>query len=111
MPGSGRLHHPQPAPRFLVGNHFVILKLGRVVLDAHRDELTLDQLTAEMAGGQELAELSHELRGVDPAARSSRPTRWSTARSTRDSRRRRRPSSGPSSQMAREPQTTVSEEK
>jgi simple sugar transport system ATP-binding protein len=49
-----------------VGNHFVILKLGRVVLDAHRDELTLEQLTGEMAGGQELAELSHELRAVDP---------------------------------------------
>jgi simple sugar transport system ATP-binding protein len=57
-------HNPHHA--FLVGNHFVILKLGRVVLDAHRDELTLDQLTAEMAGVQELAELSHELRGVDP---------------------------------------------
>ena len=49
-----------------MGNHFVILKLGRVVLDAHRDELTLEQLTTEMAGGQELDELSHELRGVDP---------------------------------------------
>jgi simple sugar transport system ATP-binding protein len=57
-------HNPHHA--FLVGNHFVILKLGRVVLDAHRDELTLNQLTAEMAGGQELEELSHELRGVDP---------------------------------------------
>ena len=57
-------HNPHHA--YLVGNHFVILKLGRVVLDAHRDELTLDQLTGEMAGGQELAELSHELRGVDP---------------------------------------------
>ena len=57
-------HNPHHA--FLVGNHFVILKLGRVVLDAHRDELTLEQLTGEMAGGQELAELSHELRGADP---------------------------------------------
>jgi simple sugar transport system ATP-binding protein len=57
-------HNPHHA--YLVGNHFVILKLGRVVLDAHRDELTLEQLTAEMAGGQELAELSHELRAVDP---------------------------------------------
>ena len=57
-------HNPHHA--YLVGNHFVILKLGRVVLDAHRDELTLDRLTAEMAGGQELAELSHELRSVDP---------------------------------------------
>ena len=64
-------HNPHHA--YLVGNHFIILKLGRVVLDAHRDELTLDQLTAEMAGGQELAALSHELgdlhpeRVVDPA--------------------------------------------
>ncbi|WP_252975314.1 ATP-binding cassette domain-containing protein [Janibacter melonis] len=57
-------HNPHHA--YLVGNHFVILKLGRVVLDAHRDEITLDELTAEMAGGQELAELQHELRGVDP---------------------------------------------
>lgn len=56
-------HNPHHA--FLVGNHFVILKLGKVVLDAHRDELTLDQLTAEMAGGKELADLSHELRGAD----------------------------------------------
>jgi simple sugar transport system ATP-binding protein len=58
-------HNPHHA--YLVGNHFVILKLGRVVLDAHRDELTLEQLTGEMAGGQELDELSHELRGADPA--------------------------------------------
>lgn len=58
-------HNPHHA--HLVGNHFLVLKLGRLVLDAHRDELTLDQLTAEMAGGQELDELQHELRGVDPA--------------------------------------------
>ena len=57
-------HNPHHA--YLVGNHFVILKLGRVVLDAHRDELTLDRLAAEMSGGEELAELSHELRGADP---------------------------------------------
>jgi simple sugar transport system ATP-binding protein len=57
-------HNPHHA--FLVGNHFIILKLGQVVLDAHRDELTLERLTAEMAGGQELTELSHELRGADP---------------------------------------------
>ena len=62
----GHLHHPQPASRLLVGNHFVVLKLGRVALDAHRDGLTLEQLTAEMAGGQELTELSHELRGAQP---------------------------------------------
>jgi simple sugar transport system ATP-binding protein len=53
-------HNPHHA--YMVGDHFVILKLGRVALDAHRDELTLDHLTAEMAGGDELAEISHELR-------------------------------------------------
>jgi len=58
-------HNPHHA--YLVGNHFVVLKLGRVALDAHRDELTLEQLTSEMAGGEELAELSHELRGTDPS--------------------------------------------
>lgn len=57
-------HNPHHA--FLVGNHYVILKLGRVVLDAHRNDLTLEQLTGEMAGGQELEELSHELQGADP---------------------------------------------
>jgi len=57
-------HNPHHA--YLVGNHFIVLKLGQVALDAHRDELTLAQLTAEMAGGQELAELSHELRGAQP---------------------------------------------
>jgi simple sugar transport system ATP-binding protein len=57
-------HNPHHA--YLVGNHFVVLKLGRVMLDAHRDELSLEQLTAEMAGGQELEELSHELRGAEP---------------------------------------------
>lgn len=57
-------HNPHHA--YLVGNHFIILKLGRLTLDAHRDELTLDQLTAEMAGGQELDALKHELGDVDP---------------------------------------------
>ncbi|UAL28985.1 ATP-binding cassette domain-containing protein [Nocardioides rotundus] len=64
-------HNPHHA--YLVGNHFVILKLGHVVLDAHRDELTLDQLTAEMAGGQELDELKHELRGADVPHVSDEP--------------------------------------
>ena len=57
-------HNPHHA--YLVGNHFVVLKLGQVAMDAHRNDLTLELLTAEMAGGQELAELSHELQGVDP---------------------------------------------
>jgi simple sugar transport system ATP-binding protein len=31
------------------------------VLDRNRKEVGLDELTAQMAGGDELAELSHEL--------------------------------------------------
>jgi simple sugar transport system ATP-binding protein len=53
-------HNPHHA--YLVGDHFIILKLGRRVLDKKRSEVTLEQLTTEMAGGQELAELSHELK-------------------------------------------------
>ena len=52
-------HNPHHA--YLVGNHFIILKLGRCVLDKKRSEVSLEELTAEMAGGRELAELSHEL--------------------------------------------------
>ncbi len=52
-------HNPHHA--FLVGNHFIILKLGATALDKTRSEVTLDELTSEMAGGKELAELSHEL--------------------------------------------------
>ncbi len=53
-------HNPHPA--YLVGDPFIILKLGRRVLDKKRSEVSLEELTAEMAGGQELAELSHELK-------------------------------------------------
>ena len=52
-------HNPHHA--FLVGNHFTILKLGQAVLDKKRSEVTLDELTRQMAGGDELTELSHEL--------------------------------------------------
>ena len=55
-------HNPHHA--YLVGNHFIILKLGQRVLDKKRSEVTLEELTAEMAGGRELAELSHELQAT-----------------------------------------------
>ena len=58
-------HNPHHA--YLVGNHFIILKLGQAVLDKKRSEVTLDELTRQMAGGDELTELTHELQG---AARS-----------------------------------------
>ncbi len=52
-------HNPQHA--YLVGDHFVILKLGAAVLDARRGGVTLEDLTTQMAGGDELAELAREL--------------------------------------------------
>jgi len=52
-------HNPHHA--YLVGNHFIILKLGQAVLDKKRSDVTLDELTRQMAGGDELTELSHEL--------------------------------------------------
>jgi simple sugar transport system ATP-binding protein len=52
-------HNPHHA--YLVGDHFVILKLGSTTLDKTRKEVSLDELTTQMAGGDELAELSHEL--------------------------------------------------
>lgn len=52
-------HNPHHA--YLVGNHFVILKLGEAVLDKKRADVALDELTRQMAGGDELTELSHEL--------------------------------------------------
>jgi simple sugar transport system ATP-binding protein len=54
-------HNPHHA--YLVGNHFIILKLGQTVLDKKRAEVGLDELTRQMAGGDELTELSHELQG------------------------------------------------
>jgi simple sugar transport system ATP-binding protein len=52
-------HNPHHA--HLVSDHFVILKLGQAVLDKRRDQVSLDELTRQMAGGDELTELSHEL--------------------------------------------------
>ena len=52
-------HNPHHAN--LVGDHFVILKLGKMVLDRRREETSLEELTNMMAGGEELEELSHEL--------------------------------------------------
>ena len=53
-------HNPHHA--YLVGDHFIILKLGEAVLDKKRSEVGLDELTRQMAGGDELTELSHELK-------------------------------------------------
>ncbi|MFI6577648.1 ATP-binding cassette domain-containing protein [Nocardiopsis sp. NPDC050513] len=58
-------HNPHHA--YMVGDHFVVIKLGETELDRPRSELTLDDLTHHMAGGAELDALQHELeRGGSP---------------------------------------------
>lgn len=52
-------HNPHHA--YLVGDHFVVLKLGRMTLDAAKSEISLEGLTAQMAGVSELEALEHEL--------------------------------------------------
>jgi simple sugar transport system ATP-binding protein len=52
-------HNPHHA--FLIGDHFVVLSLGRMSLDARRTDITLDQLITEMAGGSELTALARQL--------------------------------------------------
>jgi simple sugar transport system ATP-binding protein len=49
-------HHAYP-----VGDRFIILRRGRSVGDFAKADLQLDDLTAMMAGGAELADLAHEL--------------------------------------------------
>ena len=59
-------HNPHHA--FLIGDHFAVLSLGRMSLSASRDEITVDRLIGEMAGGAELDALAHELaRATVPA--------------------------------------------
>ncbi|WP_434598902.1 ATP-binding cassette domain-containing protein [Streptomyces sp. A5-4] len=52
-------HNPHHA--YLVGDRFVLLKRGIMAGSHTREEITLDELTRQMAGGSELEELSHEL--------------------------------------------------
>ncbi len=52
-------HNPQHA--YLVGDHFIVLTVGQMSLDASKDEVTLPELTQWMAGGDELEELKQEL--------------------------------------------------
>ncbi|WP_306336682.1 ATP-binding cassette domain-containing protein [Streptomyces sp. KL118A] len=58
-------HNPHHA--YLVGDRFVLLKRGVMSGSYTRDEITLDDLTREMAGGSELDDLRHELEGRGPA--------------------------------------------
>jgi simple sugar transport system ATP-binding protein len=49
-------HHAYP-----VGDRFLLLKRGKSIGYYQKNEITRDELTAMMAGGAELEELSHEL--------------------------------------------------
>ncbi|MYR62760.1 ATP-binding cassette domain-containing protein [Streptomyces sp. SID625] len=57
-------HNPHHA--YLVGDRFVLLKRGAMVGHHTRDEITLDELTRQMAGGSELDDLRHELEKSTP---------------------------------------------
>ncbi|MGW5636824.1 ATP-binding cassette domain-containing protein [Streptomyces sp. NPDC003832] len=52
-------HNPHHA--YMVGDHFVLLKRGTMVGNHKRAEITLDELTRQMAGGNDLDDLRHEL--------------------------------------------------
>ncbi|MEU5106067.1 MULTISPECIES: ATP-binding cassette domain-containing protein [unclassified Streptomyces] len=52
-------HNPHHA--HLVGDRFVLLKRGAMAGSHLKAEITLDELTRQMAGGSELEQLSHEL--------------------------------------------------
>ena len=56
-------HHAYP-----VGDRFLLLKRGRSLGYYQKSEITRDELTALMAGGAELEELSHELESEGGAA-------------------------------------------
>jgi simple sugar transport system ATP-binding protein len=53
-------HNPHHA--YLVGDQFVVLKRGQMNLDAHKSQIGLDDLTQQMAGGDELDALAQELK-------------------------------------------------
>ncbi|UGY94333.1 ATP-binding cassette domain-containing protein [Streptomyces gobiensis] len=52
-------HNPHHA--YLVGDRFILLKRGAMAGSYAKDEIGLDELTRQMAGGSELEQLSHEL--------------------------------------------------
>jgi simple sugar transport system ATP-binding protein len=52
-------HNPHHA--FPVGDRFLLLKRGTSIGYYEKRDITLEELTAQMAGGAELAELAHEL--------------------------------------------------
>ncbi|MEV5613948.1 ATP-binding cassette domain-containing protein [Streptomyces sp. NPDC052225] len=66
-------HNPHHA--YLVGDRFVLLKRGAMFGSHTRDEISLDELTRQMAGGSELDDLRHELeRAPVPTHLGGHPT-------------------------------------
>ncbi len=59
-------HNPHHA--YLVGDRFVLLKRGTMAGSHTKAEISLEELTRQMAGGSELEQLSHELSGPGAAA-------------------------------------------
>jgi simple sugar transport system ATP-binding protein len=55
-------HNPRHA--FPVGNRFLLLKRGVSLGSFEKSEITIEELTRQMAGGAELEALEHELREV-----------------------------------------------
>lgn len=55
-------HNPQHA--YLVGDQFLLLKLGKSIGYFQRKDTTIEQITHLMAGGSELEELSDEIREI-----------------------------------------------
>jgi simple sugar transport system ATP-binding protein len=53
-------HNPHHA--YMVGDHFILLNRGRMTLDCRAEDINLDELTQQMAGGDELETLTHELK-------------------------------------------------
>ena len=52
-------HNPNHA--YPVGDHFVVLRRGRVIGDYRKNEITQDELVNLMAGGEDLAKMQQEL--------------------------------------------------
>jgi len=52
-------HNPNHA--YPVGDHFVVLRRGRVLGDYRKDEITQEELVNLMAGGEDLAKMQLEL--------------------------------------------------
>jgi simple sugar transport system ATP-binding protein len=55
-------HNPHHA--FPVGDRFLLLKRGKSIGYYEKKNVTLNELTAQMAGGAELEELAHELEEI-----------------------------------------------